>query len=211
MAHDLAAPPPGATLRAVTAAPADIAGRKAVRVELTDAASAGKPGVDFGDMPTFVVIPANVRDATISFDMLSRRNGKGPADARAFAGLAYRITQGGERFESVYLRPLNGRKLNPPAPRDRRAIQYFAYPDWKFDRLRQEYPDGRYEAGADIAADEWIAVRIDIDDRRLKVSVDGKDELSIDETKAEPVAGDVGLFVDIGTEAFFANLTITPR
>lgn len=209
--HELSALPVGATLRSVTATPAEVAGRKALRVELTDAASTGKPGVDFGDMPTFVIIPANARNATISFDMLSRRNGKGPADARAFAGLAYRVTQGGERFESVYLRPLNGRKLTPPAPRDKRAIQYFAYPDWKFDRLRKDYPDGRYEAGADVAADEWIAVRVDFDDRRLKVFVNGKEELSLNETMAEPVAGDVGLFVDIGSEAFFANLTIAPR
>ena len=36
------------------------------------------------------------------------------------------------------------------------AVQYFAYPDWKFDRLREEFPDGRYEAGADIGPDEWI-------------------------------------------------------
>jgi hypothetical protein len=36
---------------------------------------------------------------------------------------------------------------------DKRAIQYFAYPDWKFDRLRKEYSDGRYESGTDIADD----------------------------------------------------------
>jgi hypothetical protein len=41
-------------------------------------------------------------------------------------------------------------ELHPPSPRDQRAIQYFAYPDWKLDRLREQYPDGNYEAGADI-------------------------------------------------------------
>ena len=62
--------------------------------------------------------------------------------------LAYRVVDTEARFESVYLLPLNGRKTNPPSPRDKRAIQYFAYPDWKFDRLRKEYPDGRYESRA---------------------------------------------------------------
>jgi hypothetical protein len=36
---------------------------------------------------------------------LSRLNGKGPADARAFAGIAYRVTADGDQFEAVYLRP----------------------------------------------------------------------------------------------------------
>jgi hypothetical protein len=43
--------------------------------------------------------------------------------------------------------PLNGRKTNPPSPRDQRAIQYFAYPNWKFDRLREQYPDGGLRSG----------------------------------------------------------------
>lgn len=78
--------------------------------------------------------------AALLVDILSRLNGKGAADARAFAGIAYRITPGGDRFEAVYLRPLNGWKTNPPSPRDQRAVQYFAYPDWKFDRLRERVP-----------------------------------------------------------------------
>ena len=97
------------------------------------------------------------------------------------------------------------------APRDRRAIQYFAYPDWRFGRLREEYPDGRYEAGADIAGDEWIALRLDIDEDRVSVVVDGIEGLAVREPKATPASGAIGLWVDIGTEGYFANLRITPR
>jgi len=200
--------PTGSVLRGVTAVPAEIKGRKALRVELTDAVTSGKPGVDFGDGPTLVIIPAKFKNGTIAFDVLSRLNGKGPPDARAFAGVAYRITDGGDHFEAVYLRPLNGRPLNPPAPRDKRAIEYFAYPDWKFDRLRKEFPDGRYESGADILPNEWIHVQIDVDDRRVRVAVNGNQELLIDEARSTPMAGNVGLFVDIGTEAFFADLRV---
>jgi hypothetical protein len=170
--YELAELPEESTLRSVTALPAEIAGRRALRVELTDEVTLqGKPGVDYVDMPTFVIIPADFTNGTIEVDILSRLNGKGSADARAFAGLAYRITDSGDHFEAVYLRPLNGLKTNPPSPRDKRAIQYFAYPDWKFDRLREAYRDGRYEAAANIGPDEWIKLKIDIDDTHLNATV----------------------------------------
>jgi hypothetical protein len=113
--YDLDQLPEGSTLRSVTATPAIIAGRRALRVELTEAVTyEGRPKVDYVDMPTFVILPATFINGTIQVDILSRLNGKGPANARAFAGVAYRITDGGDHFEAVYLRPLNGRKTNPP-------------------------------------------------------------------------------------------------
>jgi hypothetical protein len=202
--------PAGATLHTVTAAPAEYKGRKALKVEFTDAASEGPPGALI-DMPTYVLIPTNFKNGTIEVEILGRLNGKALPDARAFVGLAYRVVDAEAHFESVYLRPLNGRKTNPPSPRDKRAIQYFAYPDWKFDRLRKEYPEGRYEAGADIADDEWIRLKLDIDDARVRVSINGKEELALTITKAAPEAGGIGLWVGRGTEGYFANLRITPR
>ena len=112
-------------------------------------------------------------------------------------------------MKRVYLRPLNGWKTDPPSPRDQRAVQYFAYPHWKVDRLREEFPDGRYEAGADIGPHEWITLRMDIDGTRLTVAVNGTEALT--ETMAAPVAGRIGLFVDIGSESFFSNLKVTPN
>ena len=75
--------------------------------------------------------------------------------------------------------PLNGLKTNPPSPRDQRAIQYFAYPDWPFDRLRTEYPDGRYEAPADIGPDEWTKLRIDVESTAVDVVVNGTTVLRV--------------------------------
>jgi hypothetical protein len=50
--HSMTELPEGSTLRAVTAVPAEVAGRRALRVELTDAVTLeGKPGVDYVDMP----------------------------------------------------------------------------------------------------------------------------------------------------------------
>jgi hypothetical protein len=202
--------PAGATLHKVNATPVVYQGREALKVEMTEAAVKAQIGVDF-DNPTFVLIPTDFKDGTIEVDILGRLNGKGLPEARAFVGLAYRIVAAGARFESVYLRPLNGRKKRPPPPRERRAIQYFAYPDWKFDRLRKDYPDGRYEAGADIADDEWIALKLDIDGTRVGVTVNGKEELVLAETKAQPASGGVGLWVEVGTDGYFANLRVIPR
>lgn len=205
---DLTALPLDTTLRSVVAWPTTVAGRKALRVELTDAAGAGTPGIDFVDRPTFAILPVRFRDGSISVDILSRLGAGAPDYARAFAGLAYRIQDGGDRFEAVYLRPMNGAKRNPPPPRDRRAIQYFAYPHWPFERLRESFPDGRFEAGAEIGPDEWITLTLHISGRQLRAEVNGVEVLSLAETKAEPETGAIGLFVDIGTEAFFSNLRV---
>lgn len=208
---ELAMLPAGAFLSRVTAAPATMARRKSLKVELTEAVSRGRMGVDFGDEPTFVLLPETMRDGTIEVDVLGRLAATAPPEARAFIGLAYRVQGAGESYESVYLRPLNGRRLDPPAPRDRRAVQYYAYPHWKFDRLRQEHPDGSYESGADIAPDEWIRLRLEIDGTRLRAFTNGCEVLTLSETKAVPVAGRIGLWIDIGTEGYFADLRVTRR
>ena len=208
--YELHALPAGATLHRVDATPAEYEGRKAIKVEMPDAAIKAQLGIDV-DMPTFVRIPAHFRNGTIEADILSRLNAKGPPDARAFIGISYRITDPEAHFETIYLRPLNGRKKNPPYPRDKRAVQYFAYPDWKFNRLRNEYPDGHYESGADIADDEWITLRLHVDGTRVRVAVNGKDELALEDAKGTPVAGGIGLWVGMGTEGYFSNLRVTPR
>lgn len=210
--HDLTDVPVGAVPHRVTARAATAGGREAVRVELPDEVSRhGLPGIDYVDQPTFLLIPAAFTTGTIAVDVWSRLNGKGMPDSRAFAGLAYRINDRRDSFESVYLRPLNGTKTDPPPPRDRRAIQYFAYPDWPFDRLRDAYPDGRYEAGLTIGPEEWMALELTVTATSVTATVNGVSALTIDQPKAPPRAGAIGLFVDIGTEAFFSNLTIDMR
>jgi hypothetical protein len=156
-----------------------------------------KPGVDYVDMPTFVIIPASFTNGTIEVNILSRLNGKGHADARAFAGIAYRISADSRPVLSGLPAPLEWTEDESAQPRDQRAIQYFAYPDWKFDRLREQYPEGDYEASAKIGPDEWITLKLDIDDTRLTATVNGTQTLALRETKAAPVAGAVGLFVDM--------------
>ncbi|NOU95656.1 hypothetical protein GC093_20840 [Paenibacillus sp. LMG 31456] len=193
----------------VTANPTTIGGRQALRVTLTDEASKGEPNVDFIDMPTFLMIPGDFKNGIISVNLFSKLRDDAPAYARGFAGLAYRISDSRDVFEAVYLRPLNGLKTKPEPPRHKRAVQYFAYPDWRYERLRQEYPDGRFEAGANIGPAEWVNLTLEINETQLKVFVDGDECISLDKTKVEVTRGNIGLFVDIGTEAFFSELCIT--
>jgi hypothetical protein len=206
---DLAALPAGAVLHSVDAMPATIAGRRALRVSLTDAVTLhGRPGVDYIDRPTYVRLPVALTDGVVSVDILARLNALAPDYARGFAGIAYRIADDDARFEAVYVRPLNGLRVEPPPPRHRRAVQYFACPDWTFERLRTDYPDGRYEAAADIGPDAWLTLRLEIRGRTVTAAIDGRVVLTVTEAKADPAPGAIGLFVDIGTEAFFANLTV---
>lgn len=206
---DLSSLPSGTMLRSVTADAREHAGRSSLRVTLDEHIAAhGKPGVDFVDMPTFAVLPLELTSGRISVDLFSQLLPTAPDYARAFAGLAYHIADDCEQFEAIYLRPLNGRSLNPPSPRDQRAVQYFAYPDWKFERLRETYPDGRYEAGADIAPGRWSNLAIDVGADMVVAWVDGQEVLRV-APKVALAAGRIGLFVDIGTEAFFADLRVS--
>lgn len=209
--YDFGSLPEGARPQSVTASPVTIDGKHALRVTLTDEASNGEPNIDFVDMPTFLTIPLAFQNGTLAVDLYSKLRDDAPSYARGFAGLAYRISDCNDIFEAVYLRPLNGQKAMPETPRDKRAVQYFAYPNWRFERLRQEYPDGRFESGANIGPAEWVNLKLEIEDTHLTVFVNGVECLSLDKTKAEVNMGNIGLFVDIGTEAFFSDLRITQR
>jgi hypothetical protein len=82
--YELRALPAGATLHRVEATPAEYKGRKAIKVEMPDAAIKAQLGIDV-DMPTFVRIPVDFRNGTIEVDILSRLNGKGPMRAPSSA------------------------------------------------------------------------------------------------------------------------------
>lgn len=209
--YDRSTLPREAVPNRVTAVPAERHGRLALKVELTQRARDGVPGIDFVDTDTFVILPVPFRNGRSQVDVLGRTYAGAPADARGFIGLAYRITRDHQQFESVYVRPLNGRKHHPTPPRHQRAVQYFAFPDWRFDRLRERYPDGRFEAGADIASDEWIPLCIDVYEDQVQATVNGDLLLTVRESKVEPIEGAVGLWVDIGTEGYFSHLRVTPQ
>jgi hypothetical protein len=88
-------------------------------------------------------------------------------------------------------------------------VQYFAYPDYKFDRLRKE-ANGVYETYADVGLDEWITMRIEFDGKRAALYLNDQRYPSfiVNEMKSQSESGSIGLYVDIGTEGYFKDLKI---
>ena len=56
-----------------------------------------------------------------------------------------------------------------------------------------------------------IGFRLELDGPRVRVYADGAEILDLTQTKAVPKAGHIGLWVDIGTEGYFAGLRVTRR
>jgi hypothetical protein len=161
------------------------------------------------DEPTFAKLKdVKFKNGTIEARVLSRLLKDAPESARGFIGIAFRIDDLNSKFECLYIRPTNGRV--EIQLRRNRATQYFSYPDFKFDRLRKEAP-GEYESYADIGLDEWIDLRIEVRGTRARLFVNNAKEpvLIVNDLKHGPdLSGAVGLWVEFGTEGYFADLRI---
>jgi hypothetical protein len=188
----------------VEASATSLDGRDCLRLALDLDRRKGELGRDFGDEPTFLLLPDTVDPVVIEADVRARLLPDAPDYALGFIGLAWNVQP--DRFEAAYLRPLNGISYAPPSPRDQRGVQYFAYPDAKFDRLRDIAP-GRYEAAADIRLDQWHHLRVMLS-AGIEVEVDGRMVFSLDHRLLPSGPGQVGLWVDIGTEGLFSGVTV---
>lgn len=101
------------------------------------------PYINEFDGPTYARLRnVEFHNGTIEVKVKSRLLDDAPDFARGFIGVVFRTNEANSRFESFYIRPTNGRADN--MIRRNRCIQYFAYPDYKFERTREEFP-GMYE------------------------------------------------------------------
>lgn len=147
------------------------------------------------------------KNGTIEVSVRSRLLPDAPDFARGFIGIAFRISEDNEQFESFYVRPTNGN--HEDSLRASRASQYFAYPNYKFDYFREQ-GIADYEAPAAISLDEWIDIRAEILDERAVFYINGQETLRVNDLKlGEEAVGSIGLFVDIGTQGFFKDLEVT--
>jgi hypothetical protein len=131
-----------------------------------------------------------------------------PDFARGFIGIAFRIDESNSNFECIYIRPTNGRAEDQL--RRNRSTQYFSYPDFKFDRLRNE-SFGIYESYADMGLNEWITLKIEVKNEKAKLYLNGREHpvLIVNDLKhGANASGAVGLWVDVGTEGHFIDLKI---
>lgn len=161
------------------------------------------------DEATFVRIKdSNFRNGTIEVKVLSRLLRTAPDFSRGFIGIAFHINDDNSKFESIYLRPTNARAEDQV--RRNHTIQYYSFPDYKFDKLRKEAPEA-YESYADMDLNQWIRMRIVVEGKkaRLYLNDNKQPSLIVNDLKLGPDAsGAIGLFVDIGTEGFFRDLSV---
>jgi len=146
----------------------------------------------------------------IEVKLLSRLLPDAPDFARGFVGIVFRANADDSEFESFYVRPTNGRSCTDAARRAH-GCQYFSYPGYTFSYFR-EYGIVKYEAEADTDLNEWITLKAVIENERAEFYLNQSPEpvLSVGDMKhGIGVKGSVGIFVDIGTEAFVSELKVT--
>jgi predicted methyltransferase len=132
----------------------------------------------------------------------------GGAESPSFLGVAFGV-DGLTAYEAVYFRPFRFGAADPEQVAH--AVQYMAWPDHTWRRLR-EWGPGVYEARIRPVPDPagWFHAHIEVEPRRVLVFVDGSPQPSLVVNRLRtPDHGGVGLWVD-GYEGSFANLKILP-
>jgi hypothetical protein len=152
-------------------------------------------------------LPIDFGDGIIEVEVASQLAADAPAYARGFIGLTFRIDAAG-RFESLYLRPTNS--VADDQVRRNHSVQYVAYPEHRFDRLRKQSPE-KYETYAPIDTGRWIHMRVVVKGDRARLYLDGRPEpafLVNDLKLGAHQRGGVGVWLESGTIAYFRNLRI---
>lgn len=164
------------------------------------------------DEPTYVKLKnVDLENGIIEVKVLSQIQNPSPFEqAQGFIGLAFRINDNDSAYESIYLRPKIGRSENQYARNH--TVQYYAYPDYKFDKLRKE-ADGAYETYADVGLNEWITMRIEVAGVKTALFINNAKHPSfvVEKLKGSTSHGGIALWVDIATIGYFKDLKITKR
>lgn len=150
-------------------------------------------------------------NGTIEVKMYSQLQDPAPYSGIAgFIGVYFRVEEDDSAFEGIYVRPKVGRSTNQL--RRNHAVQYFSYPDYKFDTLRKIAPY-QYEGSAPVALNEWITMRIEVNGETAELFINDMKYSSfiVDKMLGKTKKGFVGLYVDIGTIGYFRDLKVTKR
>ena len=186
-------------------------GKDFLEVELSDDEQARQTAGAGGNRPTYVLFDEEFDNGSIEAFIGAELNGKGGPDTRGFAGILFHHSLTDQSYEAVYLRMTNG-SLNdppPPSPRNERAIQYIAHPDFHFPVSREQFP-GKYEKSAPVkAGTHRYHLKLHINGTKLSAFVDGKLVLSLDDLRFANRKGKIGFWMGDGTRAYFSDLKIT--
>lgn len=164
------------------------------------------------DEPTYVKLKnVNFENGTIEVKMLSKIQDPPPfPGSQGFIGVAFRINENNTAYESIYLRPKVGRSDNQFFRNH--TVQYYSYPDFKFDKLRAE-KEGMYETAAPVDINEWITMRIEVTGQKAYLFINNAkySTFVVEKMKGTITSGSIALWVDIGTIGYFKDLKITKR
>ena len=192
----------------VTVDAASYKGRKAVRVMSLSSADASYDMQKSGTGGGIVVLPdTTFHDGTIEVDVAGKPQPNAPALARGFVGVAFRVPLDASKYDYVYIRPTNGRADDQE--RRNHSTQYASFPDYEWLKLRTESP-GRYESYVDLIPGDWTHLRIEVHGIKMRLYVDAASQptLLVNDLKLGDAHGAIALWIGVGTEAYFANLTI---
>lgn len=151
-------------------------------------------------------------NGTIEVKMYSQLQNPAPYPGIAgFIGVYFRIADNDSAWESIYVRPKVGRADNQMFRNH--AVQYFSYPNYKFETLRKNFPPGSYEGSAPVALNEWIKMRIEVNGETAEMFINDMKYSSfiVDKMLGGITKGFVGLYVDIGTIGYFKDLKVTKK
>ena len=203
----------GLRLQNVPAAPASLQGKKGIRVATSEDAQrqlANPSAMSGGTVEQLAIIEGLEFDnGVIEAEIAGAPMSGAPAGARGFVGLAFRLQNDMRTYDAFYLRPTNGRADDQV--RRNHSAQYISHPDWPWSRLRKETPE-KYESYVDLVPGEWARVRIEVRGAQAKLYVHDQPQPTLvvhDLKSGENAKGAVALWLDIGTEAHFCNLTVT--
>jgi hypothetical protein len=201
-------------LKNVTGSIVDFQGKKVLKIE-RDLKAIPFDVKNLGstvDEPTYAKLTdLDFENGTIEVKMYSQIQEPSPfAQAQGFIGVAFRINENDTAYESVYLRPKVGRSDNQFFRNH--TVQYYAYPDFKFDKLRKE-SEGMYETSAPVNINEWITMRIEVNGETAETYInDAKySTFIVKKMKGKTTHGSIGMWVDIATIGYFKDLKITKK
>ena len=190
----------------VKAEPATYKGKTGVRV--TDAVQAQN---EANEDRLVVLTGTKFTNGVIEADVSGEPAAGAGEGARGFVGLAFRIADDLSKFECFYIRPTNGRADDQV--RRNHSLQYISFPEFPWHRLRKETPE-KYESYADLVPGEWTKLRIEVNENKAKLFVNGapQPQLIVNDLKLGALAtGPIGLWIGPGTIAHFANVRITEK
>jgi hypothetical protein len=211
----------GLRLYNVTAEPATLLGRKALRVTATEAVRRRLTAMTPEERDKATKVTGGTDEQLAVIDGLEFGNGVIEAEvagavqpgvfegARGFVGIAFRVQKDLRTYDAFYLRPTNGRADDQV--RRNHSVQYIAHPEWTWIRLRTETPE-KYESYVDLVPGEWTKVKIEVqgEKARLYVHDQAQPTLIVNDVKSGPNGrGGIALWLDVSTVAHFRNLTVT--